>query len=78
MAIRALFACGFSALVFSGALAHAEEIRGTPGSPSATRTIDGTQLPAPPAPFGGTIERGEGSPSYLDTTWVPTRILAAS
>jgi arylsulfatase A-like enzyme len=57
MAIRALFAYGFSALVFSGVLAHAEEIRGTPGSTSATRTIDGTQLPASPAPFGGTIER---------------------
>jgi arylsulfatase len=35
----------------------AEETSGTPGSPSATTTIDGKQLPAPPAKFGGKIER---------------------
>jgi hypothetical protein len=28
---------------------------GTPGSPSATTTIDGTSIPAPPAPFAGKI-----------------------
>ena len=26
-----------------------------PGSPEATRTIDGRYIPAPPAPFGGEI-----------------------
>jgi hypothetical protein len=30
---------------------------GTPGSPSATTTIDGAQLPALPPRFGGKIER---------------------
>ncbi|MCU0961905.1 MAG: arylsulfatase [Pirellulaceae bacterium] len=30
---------------------------GEPGSPSATTTIDGKQLPPPPAPFGGKIAR---------------------
>ena len=29
---------------------------GTPGSPSATTTIDGKQLPPPPMPFGGVIK----------------------
>ena len=28
---------------------------GVPGSPSATSTIDGRQIPPPPAAFGGTI-----------------------
>ena len=35
----------------------AQQITGTPGSPSATTTIDGAQLPAPPPKFGGKIER---------------------
>ena len=35
--------------------AAAQQITGTPGSPSATTTIDGKYLPPPPAPFGGTI-----------------------
>jgi hypothetical protein len=33
----------------------AQEITGTPGSPSATTTISGRQIPSPPAPFGGVI-----------------------
>jgi arylsulfatase len=33
------------------------QITGTPGSPDATTTIDGNQLPAPPQKFGGKIER---------------------
>jgi arylsulfatase A-like enzyme len=35
---------------------HAQQINGVPGSPSATQTIDGKYLPAPPAKFGGTID----------------------
>jgi arylsulfatase A-like enzyme len=34
---------------------HAGEVSGTPGSPTATTTIDGRYLPNPPAPFGGEI-----------------------
>ena len=34
---------------------NAQRINGTPGSPSATTTIDGRYLPAPPQPFGGEI-----------------------
>jgi arylsulfatase len=35
--------------------ANPQQINGTPGSPSATTTIDGRYLPAPPQPFGGEI-----------------------
>ena len=42
-------------LLTSGA--SAQQINGVPGSPSATITIPGDQLPAPPQPFGGKIER---------------------
>ena len=37
--------------------ARAQQINGVPGSPSATTTITGEQLPAPPEKFGGKIER---------------------
>ena len=38
-----------------GPAAYAQQITGTPGSPSATTTIDGSQLPAPPQKFDGTL-----------------------
>jgi arylsulfatase A-like enzyme len=34
---------------------YAQQITGTPGSPSATTTIDGRYLPNPPSAFGGEI-----------------------
>ncbi|MCK3775779.1 arylsulfatase [Ensifer sesbaniae] len=36
--------------------ASAQSVTGTPGSPSATTTIDGKQLPAPDPAFGGVIK----------------------
>jgi hypothetical protein len=33
-----------------------QQVSGTPGSPSATTTIDGAQLPPAPPKFGGKIE----------------------
>src|ERR1700679_2818549 len=36
--------------------ASSQQITGTPGSPGATLTIDGSQLPPPPLPFGGVIK----------------------
>ena len=33
----------------------AQQITGTPGSPSATTTVDGKYLPPPPPAFGGVI-----------------------
>jgi arylsulfatase len=37
--------------------AEAQQITGTPGSPSATITLDGQQLPPPPLKFGGVIKQ---------------------
>jgi arylsulfatase len=45
-----------SLLALSCASALAQEITGVPGSPGATTTIDGKQLPPPPPKFGGVIE----------------------
>src|SRR6266513_5470796 len=51
--------------------ASAQQINGTPGAPSTTVTIDGKQLPAPPAQFGGVIKE-----SALDSKpfW-PSRVV---
>ena len=47
-----------SVLALTAGPTFAQQITGTPGSPSATTTIDGKYLPPPPAPFGGTINLG--------------------
>ena len=54
-----------------GAPASSQEINGTPGSPSATITIDGSQLPPPPLPFGGVIK--ETAPQ--STPYWPPRVV---
>ena len=42
-----------------------------PGSPSATTTIPGNQLPPPPPKFGGVIKE-----TYKDSTpWWPPRVV---
>ena len=47
---------------------RAQQITGTPGSPSATITIDGKQIPPPPTKFEGVIkEDAKDSKSY----WPP-------
>src|SRR5271165_5977054 len=52
----------------------AQEINGTPGSPSATTTIDGKQLPPPPLPFGGVIkEDAKDSTPYWPPRVVPPK-----
>jgi arylsulfatase A-like enzyme len=48
-----LAACSLVAL--TAIMAHAQQTTGTPGSPSATTTIDGRYLPNPPPQFGGEI-----------------------
>ena len=49
----------------------AQQVNGTLGSPSATTTIDGNQLPPPPPKFGGVIkETVQGS-----KTWWPPRVV---
>jgi arylsulfatase A-like enzyme len=52
----------------------AQQITGTPGSPSATVTIDGKQLPAPPLKFEGVIqENAKDSTPYWPPQLVPPK-----
>src|SRR6516162_6227232 len=67
-----LAATAFSLFSLLTALSpNAQQITGTPGSPSATTTINGRQIPNPPAPFGGVINE-----SYKDyKPWWPPRVV---
>ncbi len=59
------------ACLFTAGAVHAQQITGVPGSPSATVTLDGKQLPPPPMPFGGVIKE-----SAKDSTpWWPPRVV---
>ena len=50
---------------------RAQQINGVPGSPDATVTIDGKQIPPPPMPFGGVIKE-----SVKDSKpWWPPRVV---
>src|SRR5262245_17961092 len=54
--------------------AKAQQITGTPGSPSATMTIDGNYLPSPPPAFQGEIGLDTGSSkSYWQPQIVPPK-----
>ncbi|MBI5503345.1 MAG: arylsulfatase, partial [Deltaproteobacteria bacterium] len=58
----------------SAAPSVAQQVGGEPGSPAATTTIDGKQLPAPPAKFGGKIGRTtEDSKTYWSPRIVPPK-----
>jgi arylsulfatase A-like enzyme len=68
-------AIGSAVLLFALSIAVApgvaQELTGVLGSPSATTTIDGKQLPPPPPPFGGVIKE-----SAKDSTpWWPPRVV---
>jgi arylsulfatase A-like enzyme len=55
-------------------IAAAQVVTGVPGSPSATTTIDGKQLPPPPAKFGGVIKQtAKDSKPYWPPTVVPPK-----
>jgi arylsulfatase A-like enzyme len=67
--LRFAIACQFFWLVT--ATVNAQQISGTPGSPSATTSLIGEQLPAPPGKFGGVIKE-----SAKDSKpWWPPRIV---
>jgi arylsulfatase A-like enzyme len=71
--IRALVLSA-SVLALTTGSTFAQQITGTPGSPSATTTIDGKYLPNPPAPFGGTINMdSKDSKPYWPPTVVPPK-----
>ena len=66
----ALCVAGFAASI----PAVAQQINGTPGSPSATTTIQGDRLPAPPQKFGGVInETADKSKPYWPARIVPPK-----
>jgi hypothetical protein len=57
--------------LLNASVARAQQINGVPGSPSATITLGGKQLPPPPLPFGGVIKE-----SAKDSTpWWPPRVV---
>jgi arylsulfatase A-like enzyme len=71
-----LFSFGSSLLTVTTAMlvalqTHAQEISGTPGSPSATTTISGKQLPAPDPKFGGVIKEK----ATESKAWWPPRVV---
>lgn len=64
----------FAMLTLSSANAAPQEVNGTPGSPSATTTIDGRYLPNPPPVFGGVINLdATTSTPYWSPTVVPPK-----
>jgi arylsulfatase A-like enzyme len=67
LVLLALFAIGTA----SSPVAHAQQVYGELGSPSATTTISGKQLPAPDPKFGGVIKEkaSESKP------WWPPRVV---
>jgi arylsulfatase A-like enzyme len=65
------FAAVVCVVALAVAPASAQQISGVPGSPNATLTLDGKQLPPPPMPFGGVIKE-----SAKDSTpWWPPRVV---
>ena len=72
--VRTLSVClSIAAFLSLAGGAHAQTVQttGTPGSPSATTTIDGKQLPAPPPKFQGKIERNAAQ----STPYWPARVV---
>src|SRR5262245_20595994 len=62
------------ALTLTTASSFAQQITGTPGSPDATITISGKQLPPPDPKFGGVItETAQDSKPYWPPRVVPPK-----
>jgi hypothetical protein len=75
--IRAVLNRSFAAViclvVLAAGTASAQQINGIAGSPDATMTINGKQLP-PPMPFGGVIkESAKDSTPYWPPRVVPPK-----
>jgi Sulfatase len=69
--ISTLLALLVTASLLGSTRVFAQQINGVPGSPSATVTINGKQLPPPPMPFGGVIKE-----SAKDSKpWWPPRVV---
>ena len=64
-----LWAAVVACILTAAFSASAQQITGVPGSPSATVTIDGKQIPPPPMKFGGVIkERRQRFEAVLATS----------
>src|SRR5438094_7412087 len=57
--------------IFGSGQLPAQQISGTPGSPSATMSIEGNQLPPPPQKFGGKIEPN----AFQSKPYWPSRVV---
>ena len=68
---KALSLVGLLAVLGTAVATTAQRISGQPGSPSATMSIDGKQLPAPDLPFGGKVERN----ALQSKPWWPPRVV---
>src|SRR6476661_10228646 len=74
-----LLATGLATLLVTlpallGGSAAAQQITGTPGTPSATITLDGKQLPPEPPKFGGVInETAKDSKPYWPPSVAPPK-----
>ncbi len=71
MKTTALTLSSLSLVVLACTPALAQHITGVPGSPSATTTIEGNQLPPPPPKFGGVIKET----AKESTPWWPPRVV---
>ncbi len=70
-ALAAAFAAAFAATLFMVASVSAQQVTGELGSPDATTTIEGSQLPPPPPKFGGVIKDN----AMESTSWWPPRVV---
>jgi arylsulfatase A-like enzyme len=68
---RAVGVFAIASLIGGGSVAAAQQVTGTLGQPSATTTIKGNQIPAPPPPFGGVIKEDAKD----STSWWPPRVV---
>ena len=68
---RALGVFAIASLIGGASVAAAQQVTGTLGQPTATTTIKGNQIPAPPPPFGGVIKEDAKD----STPWWPPRIV---
>jgi arylsulfatase A-like enzyme len=69
--ILGVWVMAFLVVMLAAVPALAQPAAGAPGSPSATTSIDGKQLPAPPPKFGGKIERNVAQ----SKPWWPPRVV---
>jgi len=74
MKLRIFSLCTLLACAAPAGRAGAQQITGTPGSPQATTTIEGLQLPPLPQKFEGKIERNAAqSKPYWPARVVPPK-----